>query len=117
MPYAKSKECIEMWYSKENDLYTYNVKNNTKGEYAALLIEFFYTQQDRITRKKEKKSRYNKMHYNIAILKRIEKAKEREQDLAKYGACVAIGERRRIGDISANAIQNYNVLCKACADV
>ncbi len=28
----------------------------------------------------------------------------------------AIGERRRLGDASANAIKNYNILCNECAD-
>ncbi len=56
------------------------------------------------------------MHYNQSILKRIEKAKEKEKDLANYGTCVAIGERRRLGDASANAIKNYEVLCNECAD-
>ncbi|WP_236635744.1 competence protein [Helicobacter pylori] len=53
---------------------------------------------------------------NQTILKRIEKAKQKEKDLANYGACVAIGERRRLGDVSTNAIKNYEVLCNACAD-
>ncbi|GHS04171.1 hypothetical protein JP0113_06610 [Helicobacter pylori] len=56
------------------------------------------------------------MRYNQALLNRIEKAKEKEKDLAKYGACAAIGERRRLGDISANAIKNYNILCNECTD-
>ncbi|WP_423749885.1 hypothetical protein, partial [Helicobacter pylori] len=56
------------------------------------------------------------MRYNQSILKRIEKAKEKEKDLANYGTCVAIGDRRRLGDISANAIKNYKILCNACAD-
>ncbi|MFP6289960.1 hypothetical protein ACLGEF_07935, partial [Helicobacter pylori] len=48
--------------------------------------------------------------------KRIEKAKQKEKDLSNYGACVAIGDRRRLGDISANAIKNYHTLCNECAD-
>ncbi|PUD35240.1 hypothetical protein C2R93_06810 [Helicobacter pylori] len=56
------------------------------------------------------------MHYNRSILKRINQAKQKEKDLSNYGTCVAIGERRRLGDISANAIKNYNILCKECTD-
>ncbi|WQU12646.1 hypothetical protein KVB95_05150 [Helicobacter pylori] len=80
------------------------------------MIEFFYTDKDRIKRRKEKIHRINKMRYNQSILKRIEKAKEKEKDLANYGACVSIGGRRRLGDASANAIKNYEVLCNECAD-
>ncbi|MFP6162871.1 hypothetical protein ACLGBQ_07675 [Helicobacter pylori] len=79
---------------KEFFRHAYNVRNNSKGGYEAMLIEFFFTKQDRIKRRKEKKSRFNKMNYNQSILKRIEKAKQKEKDLANYGACVAIGERR-----------------------
>ncbi|MGL2864483.1 hypothetical protein ACQKAX_01375 [Helicobacter pylori] len=67
----------------------------------ARIIEFFYSQQDRIKIRKEKKKRFNKMRYNQAILKHIEKAKEKEKDIANYGTCVALGERRRLGDASA----------------
>ncbi|MBM0601421.1 hypothetical protein [Helicobacter pylori] len=74
------------------------------------LIEFFFNEQDRIKRRKEKINRINKMRYNQSILKRINKAKEKEKDLANYGTCAAIGERRRLGDASANAIKNYAVL-------
>lgn len=112
----KEKALINMWHSKESDGYAYNVKDNKKGEYEARLIEFFYSKQDRIKIRKEKKARFNKMRYNQALLARIEKAKEKEKDLAKYGACVAIGGRRRLGDISTNAINNYNILCNECAD-
>ena len=112
----KEKGLIDMWYSKDGDSYAYNIKNNSKGEYETALIEFFYSKADRIKIRKEKKSRFNKMHYNQSILKRIEKAKQREKDLAYYGACAAIGERRRLGDISLNAIKNYNTLCNECAD-
>ncbi|TPH32474.1 hypothetical protein [Helicobacter pylori] len=112
----KEKALIDMWHSKNSDGYAYNVKDNKKGEYEALLIEFFYGQQERIKIRKEKKSRFNKMRYNQALLARIEKAKAKEKDLANYGACVAIGERRRLGDIRANAIKNYNILCNECAD-
>ncbi|GAA8258510.1 hypothetical protein HpNP105_15160 [Helicobacter pylori] len=56
------------------------------------------------------------MRYNQSILKRINQAKQKEKDLANYGTCVAIGERRRLGDASANAIKNYNILCDECAD-
>ncbi len=112
----KEKGLIDMWHSKDRDGYAYNVKNNSKGAYEAVLIEFFYSHQDRIKIRKEKKSRFNKMRYNQAILKRIKQAKEKEKDIAKYGACVAIGERRRLGDTSANAIKNYNILCNECAD-
>lgn len=112
----KEKGLIDMWHSKNSDGYAYNVKNNSKGEYECLLIEFFYTDEDRIKRSKEKINRINKMRYNQAILKRINKAKEKEKDLANYGSCVAIGERRRLGDASANAIKNYEVLCNECAD-
>lgn len=112
----KEKGLIDMWHSKCSEGYAYNIKNNSKGEFGASLIEFFYSKQDRINRKKERKSRFNKMLYNKTILKRIEKAKEKERDLANYGACVAIGGRRRLGDISTNAIKSYEVLCKECAD-
>lgn len=112
----KEKGLIDMWHSKNRDGYAYNVRNNSKGEYECLLIEFFYTDKDRIKRRKEKINRINKMRYNQSILKRINKAKEREQDLANYGACTAIGDRRRLGDVSANAIKNYEVLCNECAD-
>lgn len=112
----KEKGLIDMWHSKNRDGYAYNIKNNSKGEYECLLIEFFYTDKDRIKRRKEKINRINKMRYNQAILKRINKAKEKEKDLANYGTCVAIGERRRLGDASANAIKNYEVLCNECAD-
>ncbi|MGL2603793.1 hypothetical protein ACQJ5U_07615 [Helicobacter pylori] len=112
----KEKGLIDMWYSKDSDGYSYNVKHNLKGEYECLLIEFFYTDKDRIKRRKEKLNRINKMLYKQSILKRINKAKEREKDLADYGVCVAIGERRRIGDASANAIKNYTILCNECAD-
>ncbi len=106
----KEKGLIDMWHSKDSEGYTYNVKNNSKGEHEASLVEFFYSHQDRIKIRKEKKSRFHKMRYNQAILKRIEKAKEKEKDLDNYGACVAIGERRRLGDASANAIINlYNI--------
>ncbi|UOS71693.1 hypothetical protein MPG49_07640 [Helicobacter pylori] len=45
------------------------------------------------------------------------KAQKLDKEIAKnYGACVDIGERRRLGDISTNAIKNYNILCKKCAD-
>lgn len=112
----KEKGLIEMWYSKNSDGYAYHIRNNLKGYYECLLIEFFYTDKDRVKRQKEKKRRTEKMRYNQSILKRIKKAKEREKDLADYGACAAIGERRRLGDISANAIKNYEVLCSECAD-
>lgn len=112
----KEKELINMWYSKDSDGYAYNVKNNPKGEYEASLIEFFYSQQDRIKIRKEKKSRFNKMHCNQSILKRINQAKEKEKDIANYGTCVAIGERMRLGDASANAIKNYNTLFEECTD-
>ncbi|MGL2361449.1 hypothetical protein ACOWK0_07815 [Helicobacter pylori] len=112
----KEKGLIDMWHSKDSDGYAYNVKNNSKGEYEAILIDFFFSQQDRIKIRKEKKSRFNKMLYNKAILKRIEQAKEKEKDIANYGVCVAIGGRRRLGDISTNAIKNYNTLCNECAD-
>ncbi len=112
----KEKALIDMWHSKESDGYAYNVKNNEKGEYEARLIEFFYSEQYRINIRKAKKDRFTKMRYNQAILARIEKAKQKEKDLAKYGACVEIGERRRLGDISTNAIKNYNILCNQCAD-
>ncbi len=112
----KEKGLIDMWHSKDGEGYAYNVKNNSKGEYEAILIEFFYSPQDRIKIRKEKKSRFNKMRYNQAILKRIEKAKQKEKDVANYGTCVAIGDRRRLGDASANAIKNYNILCNECAD-
>lgn len=112
----KEKGLINMWHSKNSDGYTYNVRNNPKGQYECLLIEFFFSEQDRIKRRKEKINRINKMRYNQSILKRIEKAKEREKDIANYGACVSIGDRRRLGDASANAIKNYEVLCSECAD-
>lgn len=112
----KEKGLIHMWYSKDADGYAYNIKNNSKGEYEARLVEFFFSEQDREQRRKEKINRFNKMRYNQSILKRINKAKEREKDLSTYGACVAIGKRRRLGDASANAIKNYEVLCNECAD-
>lgn len=112
----KEKGLIDMWHSKSIDGYAYNIKNNPKGEYECLLIEFFFSEQDRIKRRKEKKSRYNKMLYNQSILKRINKAKEKEKDIAYYGTCAAIGERRRLGDASANAIKNYEVLCNECSN-
>lgn len=71
-----------MWHSKERDGYAYNVKNNSKGEYEATLIKFFYSQQDRIKIREQKKSRFNKMHYDQSLRKRIEKAKQKEKDLA-----------------------------------
>ncbi|GAA7926964.1 hypothetical protein HpBT060_15110 [Helicobacter pylori] len=112
----KEKGLIDMWHSKSRDGYAYNVKGNLKGESETLLIDFFYSQQDRIKIRKEKIKRFNKMRYNQSILKRINQTKEKEKDLANYGACVAIGERRRLGDISANAIKNYNILCNECGD-
>lgn len=112
----KEKGLIDMWHSKDSEGYSYNLKNNEKGEYETTLIEFFYSKQDRIKIRKEKKCRFNKMRYNQSILKRINQAKQKEKDLANYGACVAIGERRRLGDISLNAIKNYNTLCNECAD-
>lgn len=112
----KEKGLIDMWHSKNSEGYAYNIRNNSKGEYECLLIEFFFSEQDRIKRRKGKIKRINKMRYNQSILKRIEKAKEREKDIANYGACVAIGDRRRLGDASANAIKNYEVLCNECAD-
>ncbi|GAA7927055.1 hypothetical protein COL401_12990 [Helicobacter pylori] len=93
----KEKGLIDMWHSKNSDGYAYNLKGNHKGEYEAILIKFFYTPQD-----------------NIKIRK--EKAKQKAKDMANYGACVAIGERRWLGDLSANAIKNYEVLCEECAD-
>jgi len=105
-----------MWHSKGSDGYAYNVKDNKKGEHEARLIEFFYSKIDRAKARKEKKDRFIKMRHNKALLARIEKAKQKEKDLAKYGACVEIGDRRRLGDISANAIKNYNTLCNECAD-
>lgn len=112
----KEKGLIEMWHSKNSEGYAYNIRNNSKGEYECLLIEFFFSEQDRIKKRKEKINRIKKMRYNQSILKRIEKAKEREKDVANYGACVAIGDRRRLGDASGNAIKNYEVLCNECAD-
>ncbi|MBH0262583.1 hypothetical protein I6663_08500 [Helicobacter pylori] len=112
----KEKGLIDMWHSKNSDGYAYNIRNNSKGEYECLLIEFFSTDKDRVKRRKEKLNRINKMRYNQSILKRIEKAKEKEKDLANYGTCTAIGDRRRLGDASANAIKNYEVLCNECAD-
>ncbi|GAA7903318.1 hypothetical protein JP0493_03240 [Helicobacter pylori] len=56
------------------------------------------------------------MRSNQSLLARIEKVKQKEKDLSKYGASVDIGGRRRLGDISANAIKNYHILCNACAD-
>lgn len=112
----KEKALIEMWHSKGSDGYAYNVKDNEKGAYEARLFEFFYSQQDRDKIRNDKKARFNKMHCHKALLARIEKAKQKEKDLTKYGACVEIGNRRRLGDISANAIKNYNILCNECAD-
>lgn len=112
----KEKALIDMWHSKESDGYAYNVKNNKNGEYEASLIEFFYSKIDRIKTREAKKARFNKIRYNQALLARIEKAKQKEKDLARYGVCVDIGGRRRLGDISANAIKNYNTLCNGCAD-
>ncbi len=114
----KEKALIEMWHSKESDGYAYNVKRNGKGEDEARLIKFFYGNQDRLNIRKEEKTRFNKTRYNQALLTRIEKAKQKqkEKDLVKYGACVAIGDRRRLGRIRANAIKNYNILCNQCAD-
>lgn len=112
----KEKALIDMWYSKESDGYAYNVKSNEKGEWVSRLIEFFYSEQDRDKIRKEKKTRFNKMRYNQVLLARIQRAKQKEKDLAKYGACVDIGLRRRLGDISTNAIKNYNTLCNECAD-
>lgn len=114
----KEKALIDMWHSKESDGYVYNVENNEKGQHEARLIEFFHSQQDRRKIRQEKKTRSSKMRYSQALLARIEKAKQKqkEKDLAKYGACAEIGGRRRLGDISANAIKTYNILCSACAD-
>lgn len=112
----KEKGLIDMWHSKNSDGYAYNIRNNSKGEYECLLIEFFFSDEDRVKRRKEKEKRIDKMRYTQSMLKRINKAKEREQDLANYGACAAIGDRRRLGDASANAIKNYEVLCNECAD-
>ncbi len=112
----KEKGLIDMWHSKDSDGYAYNVKNNLKGKFEATLIEFFYSHHDRIRIRKEKKSRFDKMRYNQSILKRINQAKQKEKDLSNYGSCVAIGERRRLGDIGTNAIKNYTILCKECAD-
>lgn len=112
----KEKGLIEMWHSKNSEGYAYNIRDNSKGEYEATLIEFFFSGQDREQRRKEKIKRIKKMNYNQSILKRIKKAKEKEKDLANYGACVAIGERRRLGDASRNAIKNYKALCNECAD-
>lgn len=112
----KEKALIDMWYSNGSDGYFYAVKNNEKGAYEARLIEFFYSQNDRLKIRKEKKNRFSKMSYNQSLFNRIKKAKEKEKDLAKYGACVDVGGRRRLGDISANAIKNYNILCNKCAD-
>ncbi|MGL2802371.1 hypothetical protein ACQJ9K_07545, partial [Helicobacter pylori] len=112
----KEKGLIDMWHSKDSEGYAYNIKNNLKGEFEATLIEFFHSEQDRIKIRKEKKSRFNKMCYNQSIINRINQAKQKEKDIANYGTCVAIGERRRLGDISANAIKNYNTLCDECAD-
>lgn len=111
----REKALISMWHSKESDGYAYNVKNNEKGKYEAILIEFFCSKQDSLKIRKEREARFNKMRSNQALLARIKKAKEKEKDLQNYGACVEIGERRRLGDISANAIKNYNILCSACA--
>lgn len=112
----KEKALIDMWHSKGNDGYVYNIKNNKKGEYEARLIEFFHRTQDRLNAQQRRKARLNKMRYNQALLSRIKKAKEKEKDLTNYGACVDIGDRRRLGDISTNAIKNYNILCNECAD-
>lgn len=112
----KEKGILDMWHSKNDDGYAYNIRNNSKGTDEAILIEFFFNPQDRVKRRKEKLNRINKMLYDQSMLKRIEKAKEREKDLSYYGACVFIGERRRLGDASANAIKNYEVLCNECAD-
>lgn len=112
----KEKGLINMWHSKNRDGYAYNVRSNSKGAHECLLIEFFFSDEDRIKRHKEKIKRINKMRHNQSILKRINKAKEREQDLANYGASAFIGERRRLGDASANAIKNYEVLCNECTD-
>lgn len=112
----KEKGLIDMWHSKNSDGYAYNIRNNSKGEYEYLLIEFFFSVQDRIKRRKEKINRIKEMRYTQSILKGINKAKEREKDLANYGACDAIGDRRLLGDASTNAIKNYEVLCNECAD-
>ena len=112
----KEKGLINIWHSKNSDGYFYNVKHNSKGEYECVLIDFFLSNNDRIKRRKEKLNRISKMQYNQSILKRINKAKEKEKDIANYGTCVAIGERRRLGDASANVIKNYEVLCNECAD-
>lgn len=112
----KEKRLIDMWASKDSDGYAYNIRNNSKGKHEALLIDFFFSEQDREQRRREKIKRINKMNYNQSILKRINKAKEKEKDIANYGACVAIGDRRRLGDPSLNAIKNYEILCNECAD-
>lgn len=112
----KEKGLIDMWHSKDSEGYVYNVKNNSRGEFEATLIEFFYSKTDRIKIRKEKKRRFNKMHYNQSIINRINKAKQKEKDIANYGTCVAIGERRRLGDASANAIKNHELLCNECGD-
>lgn len=112
----KEKALIEMWHSKEDEGYFYNVDSNKKGLHEARLIEFFCSNQDRGKRRKNKINRFNKMRSHQALLTRIEKAKQKEKDLAKYGACVDIGARRRLGDIGTAAIKNYNILCSACAN-
>ncbi len=55
----KEKGLIDMWHSKNSDGYAYNVKNNSKGEYETSLIEFFYSQQDRIKIRREKAKRFS----------------------------------------------------------
>ena len=112
----KEKNLINMWHSQEKDGYFYNVENSQKGEEEVVLMEFLISAKDRETRAKEKKKRKDKMCYNQAIKKRIEQAKQKEKDLANYGACVEVGERRRLGDASLDAIKNYNTLCNECAD-
>ena len=112
----KEKGLIDMWHSKNSDGYAYNIRSNSKGEHEASLIDFFISAQDREQRRQDKKRRKDKMNYNNTILKRIKKAKEKEKDIAIYGASVAIGERRRLGDPSLNAIKNYETLCNECAD-
>ncbi|MDU9711565.1 hypothetical protein RGC52_07610 [Helicobacter pylori] len=61
MKELKEKGIVDMWYSKGSDGYTYNVKNNKKGAYEASLIDFFYSEQDRINIRKEKVNRLHNM--------------------------------------------------------
>ncbi|WP_120855079.1 hypothetical protein [Helicobacter pylori] len=74
-----------MWYSKNSDGYTYNVKNNGKGAYEAILIEFFHSNEYKIKIRKEKKADLIRCAITNPYLNALKKQRKKKKTLPTMG--------------------------------